>query len=151
MPLDSETFKPLSAILDGISQKLNETFGDEYTIYPEEVKQGLTRPCFFIKLLNSTNKKERDATYKRENSYCIHFFPKSTNQPVSECYKMLDDLYVALEYIEVDGNLVRGTSMLGEIHDEILQFYIHFNVRVRKVYDPILMDYLETIEFRTKG
>jgi len=146
-----ETFKPLSAILDGISEKLNETFGDAYTIYPEEVKQGLTIPCFFIKLLKQSNTKERDITYKRDNSYCIHFFPKNTNQPIAECYQMLDELYLALEYIEVGGNLVRGTGMLGEIHDEILQFYIHFNVRVRKVYDPILMQSLEMIEFRTKG
>ena len=146
-----ETFTPLSAILDGISGKLNSKFGDEYTIYPEEVRQGLTRPCFFIKLLKPSSTKERDITYLRENPYCIHFFPKNTNQPVQECYQMLDSLYMALEYIEVAGNLVRGVSMFGEIHDEILQFHIHYNVRVRKVYDPVLMQYLESIEFRTKG
>lgn len=146
-----ETFTPLSAINDGISIKLNESFGDEYTIYPEEVRQGLQRPCFFIKLLKPSNTKERDITYRRENSYCIHFFPKSTNEPKAECYQMLDSLYMALEYIEVDGNLVRGIGMLGEIHDEILQFYVNFNVRVRKVYDPILMEHLEMIDFRTKG
>ena len=146
-----ETFKPLSAIQDGISLKLYKSFGDEYVIYPEEVKQGLTRPCFFIKLLKPSNKKERDITYIRENSYCIHFFPKNTNQPKAECYQMLDELYLAMEYIEVDGNLVRGVGMLGEIHDETLLFYVNYNVRVRKVYDPILMEYLESIEFRTKG
>ena len=146
-----KSFIPLSAINDGISKKLNETFGDEYTIYPEEVRQGLERPCFFIKLLKPSNMIERDRTYSRDNSYCIHFFPKSTNAPKAECYQMLDSLYMALEYIEVDGNLVRGTGMLGEFHDEILQFYVDYNVRVRKVYDPILMGCLETIEFRTKG
>ena len=146
-----ETFKPLSAILDGISEKLDADFGDEYTIYPEEVKQGLTRPCFFIKPLKPSNTKERDITYRRENPYCIHFFPKNVNNPVQECYQMLDSLYMALEYIEVAGNLVRGVGMLGEIHDGILLFYIYYNVRIRKVYDPILMEHLEMIEFRTKG
>ena len=146
-----ETFTPISAILDGISNKLNKSFGDKYTIYPESVKQGLVRPCFFIKVLKPSNTKERDTTYRRDNPFCIHFFPKSTSEPKAECYQMLDNLYIALEYIEVDGNLVRGIGMLGEIHDEILQFYVDYNVRVRKVYNPILMKHLEMIEFRTKG
>lgn len=148
---NSVSFKPLTAIMDGISLKLNKTFGDDYTIYPEQVKQGLQRPCFFIKLLEPTSTKERGEIYVRENPYCIHFFPKNTNQPKAECYETLDELYHALEYIEVAGNLVRGINMKGEIHDEVLQFYVNFNVRVRKAYDPILMGYLEAIEFKTKG
>jgi len=146
-----ETFKPLSAIQDGISLQLNKSFGDKYVIYPEEVKQGLTRPCFFIKLLKLTSTKEVGEFYTRENSYCIHYFPESTNQPKAECYAILDELYLEMEYIEVDGNLVRGVSMTGEIHDGTLLFYVNFNVRVRRIYDPILMQHLESIEFRKKG
>ena len=141
---------PLTAILGGISQKLNETFGDEYTIYLETMKQGLTRPCFFIELLKPSSKKERDTTYRRNNLYCIHFFPKDTSQPISECYQMLDTLYLALEYIEVGGNLVRGTGMLGEIQDDILKFHINFNVRVRKIPEFVTMETLQT-ELQTKG
>ena len=146
-----ETFAPLSAIHDGISEKLYETFGDAYTIYPEEVRQGLTRPCFFIKLLKLSNTIERDQTYRRDHTYCIHFYPQNTKQPKAEYYQILDRLYAALAYIEVGGNLVRGTSMLSEMHNEILQFYINFNVRVRQMYAPIWMEYLEAIELRTKG
>ena len=145
-----ESFKPLPAILDGISNKLEETFGEKYTIYPETVKQGLTRPCFFIKLLKPSNKKEVGQTYNRDNPYCIHFFPENVEQPKTECYQMLEDLYIALEYIEVEGNLVRGINMRGEIHDEILQFYVDFNVRVRKVVEPVHMETLQ-IKFKTKG
>ena len=159
-----ETFTPLTAIVDGISLKLNEIFGDEYTIYSEDVKQGLSRPCFFIKLLNPSSVIERGLTYIRENTYCIHFFPKSTSEPKAECYQMLDKLYMALEYINVDDNsgrmgeqdakratsLIRGVRMLGEIHDGVLQFNVDYNVRVRKIYNPEMMQTLESIEFRTK-
>ena len=144
-------FKPLTAILDGISLKLNETFGDEYKIYPESVKQGLSKPCFFIKLIRPSNTKEVGLTYIRENAYCIHCFPESMNEPETECYRILDELYTSLEHIEVEGNPIRGINMYGEMHDGILQFYINYNVRVRKIYDPILMEVLEKIEFRTKG
>jgi len=146
-----ENFSLLSAISDGLGKKLNETFGDDYKIYPEKVEQGLERPCFFIKLIRPSNTKERDITYNRDNAYCIHFYPENTREPNAECYETLDKLYMGLEYIDVDGNPVRGINMLGEIHDEILQFYVNYNVRVRRVYEPVLMEDLEMIEFRTKG
>ena len=139
-------------IIDGIIRKLTEAFGDDYEIYPEELKQGLQKPCFFIKLLNPTNTKERGERYYRENSFCIHFFPQSTNEPKSECYEILDELYLALEYIEVEENLVRGVSVSSEMHDGILLFFINYNVFVSKVYDPAKMEILETIQMKkTKG
>lgn len=146
-----ENFTPLSAIQDGISRKLNATFGDGYTIHPEEVKQGLTRPCFFIKLLSHSSTRELGETYRRDNAYRIHFYPESTSEPEAECHRMLDALYLALEYIEVNGNLVRGVNMSGELVDGILHFHVNFNVRVRRVYDQVTMGYLESINLGTKG
>ena len=145
-----ETFKPLSAILDGISTQLYNTFGDKYTIYTEEVKQGLKTPCFFIKLLNPTNTKEVGVTYFRQNQYVLHFMPEDTNEPRQEIHTILDDLYLAMEHIFVVGNLVRGTGLRGEPHDNILLFYVNYNVFVRKVKDPITMGTLELLQF-TKG
>ena len=146
-----DSFSPIPAIIDGISKKLNKFFGDSFTIYTESVKQGLKRPCFFIKLLKPTNTKERGEVYSRENGFCIHYFPESTNEPKTKCYKMLDNLYVALEYIEVNGNLVRGTGMLGDLHDGTLQFHVYYNVFVHRLHDPEKMEVLEPIDFRTKG
>ena len=145
-----KTFKPLSAILDGISLKLNKTFGDEYTVYTEEAKQGFSEPCFFISLLQPSSTKELGTTHKRENPYCIQFFPKSTSQPKTECYKILEALYLVMEYITVDGNPVRGLGMHGEMYENTLKFYVNYNVRVREIYDPILMKELQ-INLKTKG
>jgi len=146
-----ETFKPLSAIQDGIIGQLNTCFGGQYKLYPEEVRQGLERPCFFIKLLKTSITQVCGDLYRAENLYCIHFFPKSTREPKGECYSTLDRLYMALEYIKIDDNHVRGVGMNGDIHDEILQFYVSYNVFVRRMHDPILMGTLEIIDFRTKG
>lgn len=146
-----ESFKPLCAIQDGISEQLYKCFGEQYEIYPEEVKQGLKKPCFFIKLIKPSFTKERDEIYYAENLYCVHFFPENTKEPKAECYATLDRLYMALELIEINGNPVRGIGMNGEIHDEILQFHVNYNVFVRRVNDPIMMETLEIIDFRTKG
>ncbi|HBF6658324.1 TPA: hypothetical protein NRK94_003703, partial [Clostridioides difficile] len=42
----------LNNIIDGISIKLDKSFGNEYTIYSEDVEQGINEPCFFICPLN---------------------------------------------------------------------------------------------------
>ncbi|MEL0861914.1 hypothetical protein VXA97_19790, partial [Clostridioides difficile] len=42
----------LNNIIDGISIKLDKSFGNEYTIYSEDVEQGINEPCFFIVPLN---------------------------------------------------------------------------------------------------
>ncbi len=42
----------LNNIIDGISIKLDKTFGESYTIYSEDVEQGINEPCFFIVPLN---------------------------------------------------------------------------------------------------
>ena len=38
----------INSIIEGISASLNAEFGDDYTIYTENVEQGLKEPCFFI-------------------------------------------------------------------------------------------------------
>lgn len=42
----------LNNIIDGISVKLDKSFGEKYTIYSEDVEQGINEPCFFIVPLN---------------------------------------------------------------------------------------------------
>ncbi|WP_334295846.1 phage tail terminator family protein, partial [Clostridioides difficile] len=42
----------LNNIIDGISIKLDKSFGESYTIYSEDVEQGINEPCFFIVPLN---------------------------------------------------------------------------------------------------
>ena len=37
----------INKIIDGICEKLNESFGDGYEVYTELKNQGLKEPCFF--------------------------------------------------------------------------------------------------------
>ena len=38
----------ITEIIEAISVALNSEFGDDYEIHMEEIRQGLTEPCFFI-------------------------------------------------------------------------------------------------------
>lgn len=37
----------VNRIIDGISIRINEVFGDDYEIYSEDIEQGFKEPCFF--------------------------------------------------------------------------------------------------------
>ncbi|MGG7150867.1 phage tail terminator family protein, partial [Clostridium neonatale] len=69
----------LNKIITGISQKLDEEFNteenQEYTIYTENVEQGLEEPCFFIFSLKPSSKQLVGNRYERKYPFDIHFFP----------------------------------------------------------------------------
>ena len=119
-------------LIDGISVKLNQVFGDGVRIYSESVKQGLKEPCFFITVLNPTQNPMIGARYFREHSFDIHYFPSKDggNQEIQDVASKLFD---ALEYITLlDGDLVRGTEMHYEKVDGVLHFFVDYNFHVIK-------------------
>ena len=136
----------LNKIITGISQKLDEEFNteenQEYTIYTENVEQGLEEPCFFIFSLKPSSKQLAGNRYKRKYPFYIHFFPdtelvdgiSTINNQINE---VTERLFTALEYITVDNGLVRGTSINAEKVDDVLHFFINFNMIVKKETEPI--------------
>lgn len=141
----------LDKIVDGISEKLNSVFGDDYKIYTESVKQGLKEPCFFIQLVSPVNKSLLGERSLRENLFCIQYLPSNKNEPKAECYRVQDDLYLALEYITVDGGLQRGIKMRGEFADGILNFFVNYNMFVKKTDEKMPMEELGLPEIFMKG
>ena len=131
----------IQSIIDGISRKINATFGDGYDIYTEDVEQGLNKSCFFISCINPSNIQKLGVRYLRSHQFSIYYFPDS-NEPKAECLRVLEQLYDALEYIEVDGDLVRGTNMRGEMSDDVLCFFVNYDVFVVKQVETVAMEQL---------
>lgn len=135
----------LNKIITGISQALDAEFNsenEEYIIHTENVEQGLEEPCFFIFSLNPSSKQLVGNRYERKYPFDIHFFPdtelvdgiSTINNQLNE---VTERLFTALEYITVDNSLVRGTSINAEIVDNVLHFFINFNMIVKKETEPI--------------
>lgn len=135
----------LNLIFDGIVAKLIEAFGDGYKIYQEQVKQGLKTPCFLISCVNPTNEQFLGNRYYRTNLFSVQYFPQSNTDAKAECWEVQDTLYEALEYINVGEDLQRGTGMRGEFVDDILTFFVSFNMFVYKPTDEDVMETL-TVE-----
>lgn len=145
----------LNKIIIGISQALDAEFNSEnegYIIHTENVEQGLEEPCFFIFSLKPSSKQLVGNRYERKYPFDIHFFPdtelvdgiSTINNQLNE---VTERLFTALEYISIDSGLIRGTNMNAEIVDNVLHFFINFNMIIRKEIekDPY-MEELELME-----
>ena len=133
----------IQSIIDGIVAALLGAFPNVAKVYPEEVKQGLKKPCFIIRDLSPTNDQFLGRRYYRTNLFTIQYIPESVTDAKAECYRVNDGLSEALEYITVDGDLQRGTNMRGEYFDGVLSFFVNFNmfVYVEQANEP-----METLE-----
>lgn len=122
----------INEIVKGIARALHETFGDEYTIYKENVPQNFTEPCFLIVHLRGTNDAKSPIRYFRHNLFDIHYFPKDELNARTEMRSVIESLFLSLEYINVLDNLCRGTKMSYEIIDGVLHFFISYDMFVTK-------------------
>ncbi|MDO4301254.1 MAG: hypothetical protein Q4D26_07690 [Clostridia bacterium] len=119
----------INKIVKGISQALYREFGDDYEIYTENVEQGLKEPCFFIQCINPKITRFRGNRYYRENQFAIQYFPKSKDYR-TECFDVIDRMYTALEFVEVDNELVLGKGVDTNIYDGVLTFTINYDMFV---------------------
>ena len=120
-------------IIKGISLKLNEEFGNNYKYCVDKIEQGFNKPCFFILLLTDNSNLELKSRYRYKSNFDVHFFPTIGHKQNNEIHAIKDRLYDCLEYITVNGDLVRGSSMRSEIVDGVLHFFISYNMNLQKV------------------
>ncbi|MGL5512133.1 MAG: phage tail terminator family protein [Sporomusa sp.] len=133
----------LNDIIDGISIALDAEFPD-YQIYIDDIEQGMKTPCFLIVNLLNRETQKLDNRYLREHSFNVHYFPENITNPRREVTTVGMQLFDVLEYITVNGSLVRGTSRRHEIVNDVLHFFVDYNVYIHKLKDPA--PYMETLE-----
>lgn len=109
-----------------VNAALDTVFPD-IPIMVEEIKQGLTPPCFFVKLLDPEHTQELGRRFFRYHPFVVRYFPVEGN---AEMYDMAERLTEALQWIEVGGRKVRGTGMRFEMLDEVLHFFVEYNFYV---------------------
>ena len=134
----------INKMIDGICIAINSEFGADYEIYTETEKQGLTEPCFSVACIKPVMKQFLNKRYFVSNQFCIHYFP-STADKKAECNSVLERLMNALELISVDGDTVRGTAMHGEFADDMLNFFVNYDMFVyqEQAKEPVM----ETVEY----
>lgn len=122
-------------IIDAISIKLDSVFNVEsnvYRIYADtDVIQDLEEPCFFIAVLQPSQKPYPIGRYYRAHPFDVHFFP-AENYDNAALIGMADELFEVLEYVTMtNGDLIRGAEMSYNIVDGVLHFFVSYNMFLR--------------------
>lgn len=120
----------LNGIMDAVTGKLNELFGDDCTIYTDAVEQGLQEPCFFVSVLESSRSPMLGRRSFQETGFCIQYIPEEGKPEKNrELNRTADLLFAGMEYIALaDGDLLRGTGRSYRIEDGVLNFFVSYNV-----------------------
>lgn len=125
----------IQSIIEGISSAIYEEFGSEFTIYSEEVKQGLKEPCFIISCVRTGHIPEMRRGYTQNNLFWVQYIPKENGREKAECCAAAERLERCLKYITVGGDLVRGVDIHHETNDGVLTFSVTYKVRVVEQYE----------------
>ncbi|MFX3631855.1 MAG: DUF6838 family protein [Candidatus Pristimantibacillus sp.] len=115
----------INQVKDGVVRSLKDQY-PLVDIYDEEIKQGLTSPCFSVLILNTSQDHLMNHRHKRNNSIVVRYFA-TTNE---ECHDIAEALYSILRRITLDNGRATGSAMTHEIVDSIMHFFVHYNFHV---------------------
>lgn len=122
----------LNRVVRAISNTLDEEF-PKVEIYVNKIKQDFEEPCFFIQLLNPSEKQILGNRYKQKIDLDIQYFPKNedNNWELMEVAQKLNNV---LEVIKTEENdLLRGLDRNSQFIDGTLHYFITFKLFVRKI------------------
>lgn len=145
----------VNKIIAGISQALDAEFntGDTlYEIYTESIEQGFDEPCFSILNLTANATQLVNNRYSFKSAFDIQYFPSNRRidgvvRKNNECYEVAIKLMDILESITVNSNIVRGSKMKNETIDDVLHFFVDYNMIVKK--DIAKEDSMENLKVNT--
>ncbi len=123
---------------------LNTAFGDGYEIFQNNVEQGLKEPCFFISILKPEIIPMLGRRFIQRNPFDIQYFPTSPGNN-AEMITAAETMIGALDFITLPGgDLLHGTSVNYEVVDNVLHFFVNYNLPVLKSTEQTYMETLET-------
>ena len=117
----------INAIMEAIGMALDAEFGQGYECYIGEMGRDMKGGAFLIQCLNTASALLRGRRRHRRSQFCIQYFPPSEDDRNRECYGVLERLNQCLEYINLDGIMIRGTQMNGKVADGVLDFFVNYD------------------------
>ena len=136
----------VNTVLNSISKALHTTFGDSYYYYVEDIEQKAKLPCFTIGTLNPLNRSTNRKDYYRTMPCVIHYFSADKNNTIKNSYAVGEQVLDCLEYLSVDGRLIRGEDMSYTMTNNVLQVFITYRFWTEKPETLTNMEDLTTVE-----
>lgn len=108
----------LNDLLNAISIRLHSTFGDGYKYYLEDVKQGLSKPCFTIDSISSRKRSTSPVLYDRTVPIVVYYFHDDKSELKKASYEVAEQVSECLEYLPMLGKLLRGYDISWRLVEE---------------------------------
>lgn len=127
-------------IIKAISKKL-KTLYPTYKIYVDEVKQGLTEPCFFIKLISDNLEKKFNLRREKEINFDVICLMDKNDEEINFDYQDISDsLQENLELLQVGTSYLRIKNKQAEVIDDILhfKFKVVVSVYITRNVEPVI-------------
>ena len=141
-------------ILEDIIKGINRIIKSEFPsmeIYANEIQQGFKEPCFFVKMLKLDEKQIIGERYFRRYFFDIRYHPDK-HKKSQNIWGIADKLQDLLEMITTpEQHLLRGTDRNAEVEDDVLHYFVSYNMFVIKPKNQ--EEYMENLsmEQNTKG
>lgn len=131
----------VNTVLDATTKQLGTTFGTNYHYYKENVEQKLVKPCFTVDVLNPLSRSISPILYMRTVPLVLHYFTDEFVNPKADIYAKAEQILEALEYLPVGDTLLRAENMSYHLVDDVLEVFLTYRFRTKKVQDAeIFMD-----------
>lgn len=141
----------LNEIIKGISMALSSCFGEGYEIYQDDGEQGLNGPCFLIAVLGPEITPLLGRRFIQRNPFDIRYFPTAPGKN-TEMLTVAEKLMEILDFITLpNGDLLHGTSVGYEIVENVLHFFVNYNLPMVKSVEETYMETLQTQVGTTGG
>lgn len=126
----------INKILNATTKQLGTTFGDTYHYYVENVQQGLKKPCFVVDIIAPQIRSRSSILYDRTMPIVIYYFNDEDNKtPKADGYTMGEQIMECIEYLSVDGTLIRAEDMSWLMVDGVLEVFATYRFKTQKVMD----------------
>lgn len=118
-------------IILGIAEKIRTRYTqDGYKLYTESIEQGFNEPCFFVQLITQEQTQRLGNRYREVYSFDVMYFPSENGNENQECHNVSEELYELLEYITVDGDLIRGIKLNSRVQEKALHFFTDYPISI---------------------
>ena len=131
-------------IFAGLAAELHKIFGEKFLIYPDEVPQNLTPPCFLLSEVSVVQTPLLKQRKKKDRAYLIQYFPASEFSAPQECRKTAEQMMDNLGVVNAGEVKLRCTNMQYNIDREqrVLNFTLNINTIAQKLLEKEPMEEL---------
>lgn len=113
-----------------VASRLAGAFGQEYTVYVQDVLQGLETPCFFVRPLRRSRRALPGGRYLQDCLYDVALIPAPGGE--EGLMDAGETLLALLELVPLpDGRPVRGVDMHFAVSDGVLHLSVRYGMALR--------------------